>query len=98
MSPRRGLIGLLVVSFALNLAAWAAAPPAELTAEQKKKLAEWGHMRLSLLRLLETGQNEKVVTVLQRIAALEKEAFGSAHHHYLHTLEFQARMHSKMSQ
>jgi CHAT domain-containing protein len=79
MSSRRGReLGGSLVLLVLALAAWAAAPPAELTKEQKEKLAERDRLEKSLAALERNSRYDKVPDALERIAGLEKEVLGEA--------------------
>jgi hypothetical protein len=74
MSSRRGReSGGLLVLCVLAFAARAAAPPAELTREQKAKLGERDRLVESLPALLRKRQNDKALENAERIVALEKE-------------------------
>jgi tetratricopeptide (TPR) repeat protein len=67
-----GLLVLCVVAFA----AQAAAPPAELTREQKAKLAQRDRLVESLPDLVRKGHGNRALEAAERIVALEKEVLG----------------------
>jgi CHAT domain-containing protein/tetratricopeptide (TPR) repeat protein len=91
MSSRRGggLGGLLLLGFAF--AAQAAAPPAELTKEQKQKLAQSDRLEKSLPVLVQKGHRDKAVETAERIVALEKEVLGETDGRVIASLQRLAR-------
>jgi CHAT domain-containing protein/tetratricopeptide (TPR) repeat protein len=89
MSSRR--VRELVVLCLVTFAAQAAAPPAELTKEQKGKLAQRDRLVKSLTVLVRKRQNDKAVEALERIAALEKEVLGETHTEVIASLRRLAR-------
>jgi CHAT domain-containing protein len=99
MSSRSGreLGGLLVLAL-IALAAQAAPPPAELTGEQKGKLAQRDRLVKSLAELLQKRQYERATEAAERIAALEKEVLGETDGRVVASLQRLARWRELLGQ
>jgi tetratricopeptide (TPR) repeat protein len=92
MSSRRGRVsGALLVLCVLTFAAQAAAPPAELTREQKAKLAQRDRLEQSLPDLVRKRHYDKAVEAAERIVALEKEVLGETDARVVASLQRLAR-------
>jgi CHAT domain-containing protein/tetratricopeptide (TPR) repeat protein len=69
-------LGGVLVWCVIALTAQAAAPPAELTKEQKEKLAERDRLERQGPVLLQKRQHDGALAAAERIVALEKEVLG----------------------
>jgi CHAT domain-containing protein/tetratricopeptide (TPR) repeat protein len=82
----------------IAFAAQATAPPAELTREQKAKLAQRDRLVKFLPELVQKGQFHKAVEAQERIAALEKEVLGEADAKVIDSLQRLARGRERLVQ
>jgi tetratricopeptide (TPR) repeat protein len=88
----------LLVLCVLACGVQAAAPPAELTREQKAKLAEADRLKKSLPALLRKPQNDKALEAMERIVALEKEVLGETDGRVVANLRRLARGRERLEQ
>jgi CHAT domain-containing protein/tetratricopeptide (TPR) repeat protein len=91
-------LGGLLVLWVSALAAQAAAPPAELTKEQKAKLAERDRLEKSLPSLQRNRHYDKVLDAMERIAALGKEVLGETDGRVIASLQRLARGRESLEQ
>jgi tetratricopeptide (TPR) repeat protein len=91
-------VGGLLVLCVIALAARAAASPAELTREQKAKLAQRDRLEKSLPELVRKRQNDKALAAAERIVALEKEVLGETDAKVIDSLQRLARWREVLGQ